>query len=59
MIPGSAPKIRPMARSTCLALRVTGALQNWLVVRGGLVDGLILRGFIPVSQRARAGQRIR
>jgi WS/DGAT/MGAT family acyltransferase len=37
---------------------VTGAFRDWLVARGGSVDGLILRAFIPVSQRARAGQRI-
>ena len=26
--------------------------RDWLVARGGSVDGLILRAFIPVSQRA-------
>ncbi|OLE27489.1 MAG: hypothetical protein AUG49_05190 [Catenulispora sp. 13_1_20CM_3_70_7] len=35
---------------------VTGALRNWLVARGNQVDGLVLRAFIPVSQRARGGQ---
>ncbi|MGH3916853.1 MAG: wax ester/triacylglycerol synthase family O-acyltransferase [Pseudonocardiaceae bacterium] len=34
---------------------VAGALRKWLVTRGDPVDGLILRAFIPVSQRARAG----
>jgi WS/DGAT/MGAT family acyltransferase len=37
---------------------VTGALREWLVARGGPVEGLILRAFIPVSQRARSGSRI-
>jgi diacylglycerol O-acyltransferase len=36
---------------------VTGALREWLVARGDPVDGLILRAFIPVSQRARSGHR--
>ncbi|MDQ3761289.1 MAG: wax ester/triacylglycerol synthase family O-acyltransferase [Actinomycetota bacterium] len=34
---------------------VTGALRDWLVTRGDAVDGLILRAFIPASQRARSG----
>jgi hypothetical protein len=37
---------------------VTGALRDWLAARGDLVDKLVLRAFIPVSQRARVGQRI-
>lgn len=37
---------------------VTGALREWIVARGEPVDGLILRAFIPVSQRARSGERI-
>jgi diacylglycerol O-acyltransferase len=37
---------------------VTGALRDWLVGRGNQVDGLILRAFIPVSQRSAAGQFI-
>lgn len=37
---------------------VTGALREWLVSRGDSVDGLVLRAFIPVSQRARVRQRI-
>lgn len=37
---------------------VTGALREWLVARGDPVDGLILRAFIPVSQRARLGHRM-
>jgi diacylglycerol O-acyltransferase len=36
---------------------VTGALRRWVVARGGQVDGLILRAFIPVSQRARSAER--
>ncbi|MBV8992904.1 MAG: wax ester/triacylglycerol synthase family O-acyltransferase [Pseudonocardiales bacterium] len=35
---------------------VTGALRDWLVARGDPVDGLVLRAFIPVSQRARVGR---
>jgi diacylglycerol O-acyltransferase / wax synthase len=37
---------------------MTGALREWLVARGDPVEGLILRAFIPVSQRARSGSRI-
>ncbi|MGH3942347.1 MAG: wax ester/triacylglycerol synthase family O-acyltransferase [Pseudonocardiaceae bacterium] len=37
---------------------VAGALRDWLLARGHPVDGLILRAFIPVSQRARPGNRI-
>ncbi|MGH3718635.1 MAG: hypothetical protein ACRDRI_07300 [Pseudonocardiaceae bacterium] len=37
---------------------VTGALRDWLVGRGDPVEGLILRAFIPVSQRARFASRI-
>jgi WS/DGAT/MGAT family acyltransferase len=37
---------------------VTGALREWLVGRGAPVEGLILRAFIPVSQRARSGHRL-
>ncbi len=36
---------------------VTGALRRWLMARGGQVGGLILRAFIPVSQRARSAAR--
>lgn len=36
---------------------VTGALRDWLVRRGDPVDGMTLRALIPVSSRARAGQR--
>ncbi len=36
---------------------VTGGLREWLVARGGPVEGLILRAFIPVSQRARPSNR--
>ena len=36
---------------------VAGALRGWLVARGDSVEGLILRAFIPVSRRARAGDR--
>lgn len=35
---------------------VTGALRRWIVARGGQAGGLILRAFIPVSQRARSGE---
>jgi diacylglycerol O-acyltransferase / wax synthase len=38
---------------------VTGALREWLVARGDPLGGLVLRAFIPVSQRARSGHRIR
>ncbi len=37
---------------------VAGALREWLVARGDPVEGLILRAFIPVSRRARPGDRI-
>jgi WS/DGAT/MGAT family acyltransferase len=37
---------------------VTGALREWLRARGGSIDGLTLRAFIPVSQRARSGKCI-
>ncbi|MGQ0778895.1 MAG: wax ester/triacylglycerol synthase family O-acyltransferase [Pseudonocardiales bacterium] len=37
---------------------VAGAFRGWLVARGDSVDGLILRAFIPVSQRARSGNQI-
>ncbi len=37
---------------------VTGAFREWIVARGEPVNGLILRAFIPVSQRARSGERI-
>jgi diacylglycerol O-acyltransferase len=37
---------------------VTGALREWLRARGGSVDDVILRAFIPVSQRARSGKRV-
>jgi len=37
---------------------VTGALRDWLAARGGPVDGLILRAFVPVSQRGRTGQQM-
>ncbi|HEV7452585.1 MAG TPA: wax ester/triacylglycerol synthase family O-acyltransferase [Pseudonocardiaceae bacterium] len=37
---------------------VAGALRAWLIARGGSVEGLILRAFIPVSQRARSGNGI-
>lgn len=36
---------------------VAGALRGWLTARGDQVEGLILRAFIPVSRRARAGGR--
>ncbi len=36
---------------------VTGAFRRWVVARGGQVGGLVLRAFIPVSQRARSGER--
>jgi diacylglycerol O-acyltransferase / wax synthase len=36
---------------------VTGGLREWLVARGDPVEGLILRAFIPVSQRARSSNR--
>ncbi|MBA2474139.1 MAG: wax ester/triacylglycerol synthase family O-acyltransferase [Pseudonocardiales bacterium] len=36
---------------------VTGGLREWLVTRGHPVEGLILRAFIPVSQRARSRNR--
>jgi diacylglycerol O-acyltransferase len=38
---------------------VAGALREWLVARGDSVEGLILRAFIPVSLRARSGDRTR
>ena len=38
---------------------VAGALRGWLVARGGSVEELILRAFIPVSQRARSGNGMR
>ncbi|MGH3783540.1 MAG: wax ester/triacylglycerol synthase family O-acyltransferase [Pseudonocardiaceae bacterium] len=38
---------------------VTGGLREWLVARGDPVEGLILRAFIPVSQRARSRDRTR
>ncbi len=37
---------------------VTGALRGWLVARGDPVEGLVLRAFIPVSRRARPGDRV-
>ncbi|MDQ4104547.1 MAG: wax ester/triacylglycerol synthase family O-acyltransferase [Actinomycetota bacterium] len=37
---------------------VTGALRRWLISRGDPVEGLVLRAFIPVSQRARSRNRI-
>jgi WS/DGAT/MGAT family acyltransferase len=37
---------------------VTGALRHWIAARGGQVDGLTLRAFIPVSLRPRTGERI-
>jgi WS/DGAT/MGAT family acyltransferase len=36
---------------------VTGGLREWLVARGDPVEELILRAFIPVSQRARSSHR--
>lgn len=36
---------------------VAGALREWLMARGDSVEGLILRAFIPVSRRARPGDR--
>lgn len=36
---------------------LTGALRDWLVGRGAAVDGLVFRAFIPVSRRARSGNR--
>jgi diacylglycerol O-acyltransferase len=32
-------------------------LRGWLVARGDSVEGLVLRAFIPVSRRARSGDR--
>jgi hypothetical protein len=40
-----------------LLAAVTGGLREWLVARGDPVEGLILRAFIPVSQRARSSNR--
>ncbi|MGH3870956.1 MAG: wax ester/triacylglycerol synthase family O-acyltransferase [Pseudonocardiaceae bacterium] len=37
---------------------VAGGLRGWLVSRGDPVDGMILRAFVPVSRRARSGDRI-
>ncbi|MGH3944303.1 MAG: wax ester/triacylglycerol synthase family O-acyltransferase [Pseudonocardiaceae bacterium] len=37
---------------------VAGALRGWLVARGDPVEGLILRAFIPISRRARPGDRV-
>ncbi len=37
---------------------VAGALRGWLVSRGDVVEGLVLRAFVPVSRRARSGDRI-
>ncbi|HEY6421709.1 MAG TPA: WS/DGAT domain-containing protein, partial [Pseudonocardiaceae bacterium] len=37
---------------------VTGALREWLIARGDPVEGMILRAFIPVSQRARSHKRM-
>jgi WS/DGAT/MGAT family acyltransferase len=36
---------------------VTGGLRDWIISRGDPVEGLILRAFIPVSQRARSTNR--
>lgn len=36
---------------------LAGALRDWLAGRGVAVDGLIFRAFIPVSRRARSGNR--
>lgn len=38
---------------------VAGALHDWLGARGHQVEGLRLRALIPVSQRARSGDRTR
>jgi WS/DGAT/MGAT family acyltransferase len=38
---------------------LAGALHDWLGARGHQVDGLRLRALIPVSQRARSGDRTR
>ncbi|MGH3981814.1 MAG: wax ester/triacylglycerol synthase family O-acyltransferase [Pseudonocardiaceae bacterium] len=37
---------------------VAGALRGWLVGRGALVEGSVLRAFVPVSRRARSSDRI-
>ena len=37
---------------------VAGALREWLIGRGALVEGSTLRAFVPVSQRARSSDRI-
>ncbi|HEX2264189.1 MAG TPA: wax ester/triacylglycerol synthase family O-acyltransferase [Pseudonocardiaceae bacterium] len=37
---------------------LAGALREWLIGRGDLVKGSVLRAFIPVSRRARSSDRI-
>jgi diacylglycerol O-acyltransferase / wax synthase len=37
---------------------VAGALREWLMGRGDLVEGSVLRAFVPVSRRARSRDRI-
>ncbi|MGH3674107.1 MAG: WS/DGAT domain-containing protein, partial [Pseudonocardiaceae bacterium] len=37
---------------------VAGGLREWLLARGDPVKGLTLRALIPVSRRARSGERI-
>jgi diacylglycerol O-acyltransferase / wax synthase len=37
---------------------VAGGLREWLLARGDPVEGLVLRALLPVSQRARSGERI-
>jgi diacylglycerol O-acyltransferase / wax synthase len=37
---------------------VAGALREWLIARGGLVEGSVLRAFVPVSRRARSRDRM-
>lgn len=37
---------------------VAGALRGWLVGRGDLIEGSVLRAFVPVSRRSRSSDRI-
>ncbi|HVE96055.1 MAG TPA: wax ester/triacylglycerol synthase family O-acyltransferase [Pseudonocardiaceae bacterium] len=37
---------------------VAGALRGWLVGRGDLMEGSVLRAFVPVSRRSRSSDRI-
>jgi WS/DGAT/MGAT family acyltransferase len=37
---------------------LAGALREWLIGRGDLVEGSVLRAFVPVSRRARSSDRI-